>query len=230
MNSIRLSKERVSMHLISKSDVEAVQISNLLIKSNSRNKTYLDLQNSWEDDNTKTEKVFLFAMCALANVYEETVASERHRYLSHAIEALSDCINQVDDWWMARFLRAGALQSIVISSDGMSLQDENDEDDCEILIKQQKDSTEKAPYFLCPYLLKAKSYIFQGNVDQAIAIIEEGLELVEPSAVKYPLNILLQPFGDAITIFRNVGREDLAERIKFFGLTLFPRSTSLASF
>lgn len=218
------------MRLISKSDIEAIQISNLLIKSNSRTRVYKQTQESWESDKTKTDTAFLFATCALACVYEEEVIPERYKYLYQAIDILTDCIAQQDDWWMARFLRSGALQAIVISSDGLSLQNEDDEEDCDILIEQQMQSKEKAPYFLCPYLIKAKSYIFQGNVDQAVAIVEEGLSNVEPEYIKYSLNILLQPFGDAITIFRTVGRDDMAERIKYFGLALFPKSSSLASF
>lgn len=218
------------MRLISKSDIEAIQISNLLSKTNARKSAYNRLLETWENDNTKMDTAFLFATFALACVYEETVAPERHRYLSQAIEALSNCIKQRDDWWMARFLRSSALQAILISADGMSLQNENDEDDCDILIKQQKESTDKAQYFLCPYLIKSKSYIFQGKVDQAIEIINEGLENVELSAIKYPLNILLQPFGDNISILRSIGRNDLAERIKKVGCILFPSSTSLEIF
>ena len=229
LNSIHIGKERGSMRLISKSDIEAIQISNLLSKTNSRKTAYNRVLETWENDNTNMDTAFLFSTFALASVYEETIAPERHRYLSQAIDALSICIKQQDDWWMARFLRSVALQSILVSADGMSLQNENDEDDCDILIKQQKESTEKAPYFLCPYLMKAKSYIFQGYVDQGIALINKGLENVELSAVKYPLNILLQPFGDNITILRSIGRDDLAEPIKNVGCILFPSSSSLAA-
>lgn len=218
------------MRLISKSDIEAIQLSNLLMKSNSCTRVYAQMQKAWESDKTKIETSFTFAACAFARVYEEEVAPERHKYLSQAIDALSDCITQQGDWWMARFLRSSALQAIVISSDGMSLQEEEEEDDCDILIKQQMESKEKEPYFLCPYLIKAKTYIFKGNVDQAVTIIEEGLNNVEPKYLMYTLNIFLQPFGDTITIFRTVGREDLAKRIKNFGLTLFPKSLSLVSF
>lgn len=218
------------MRLISKSDIEAIQISNLLSKTNSRKSAFKRLQDTWKNDNTKMDTAFLFGTFALACVYEESVAPDQHRYLSQAIEALSDCIKQQNDWWMARFLRSGALQAILISADGMSLQNEDDEDDCDILIKQQKEGTEQAPYFLCPYLMKAKSYIFQGYVEEANTIINEGLENVELSAINYSLNILLQPFGDSITILRSIGRDDMAERVKHAGCILFPSSTSLAAF
>ncbi|WDV48112.1 hypothetical protein PV797_10540 [Clostridiaceae bacterium M8S5] len=216
------------MRLISKSDVEAIQLSNLVIKSNGH-RAYQKMQQAWQNDRTNTDTAFLFATCAFAFVYEESIAPDRHRYLSHAIDAFSDCINQRNDWWMARFMRGVALQAIVISSAEQSLQDVY-EDDCEVLIKQQMKSSKKEPYFLCPYLMVAKSNIFEGKIDYAIEIAERGLQELTHSEVVYPLNILLQPFGDAIAIFRNIGRDDLAERIKYVGLSLFPRSISLASF
>lgn len=218
------------MRLISKSDIEAIQISNLLSKTNSRISAYNRLQETWEKDNTNMDTAFLFATFSLACVYEETVAPDRHKYLSQAIEIFSNCIEQREDWWMARFLRSIALQAIIISADGMSLQNENNQDDSDILIKLQKDSKDKAPYFLCPYLIKAKSLILQGYVDKAIAIIDEGIENVELSAIEYPLNILIQPFGDIITILRSIGKNDLVERIKNVGCILFPNSPSLALF
>lgn len=218
------------MHLISKSDIEAIQISNMVIKSNARSNAYNKMHQLWQKDRAKTDTAFLFATCAYAFVYEETVASDRHRYLSYAIEALSDCIVQQDDWWIARFMRGVALQAVAISSDGQSLQEISADNDCEELIKKQMKSPKKEPYFLCPYLMTAISNIFQGKIECAVAIVEKGLAEVTSCAVAYPLNILLQPFGDAITIFRGIGMNDLAERIKDVGLTLFPRSTSLVSF
>ncbi len=216
------------MRLISKSDVEAMQLSNLVIKTNARSKVYSDLEKKWQNNRSNPDIAFLFAACALAYVYEETVAPDRHKYLSKSIEALTDCINLQDDWWMARFLRIGALQSLVVPSDGKNTL--SAETDCEILLGQQSKCDQKEPYFLCTYLLEAKSYIFQGNIECAVKSVEKGLEDIEQKELKYPLNILLQPFGDAITIFRSLGMRDLADRIKNAGLKLFPNSSSLASF
>lgn len=218
------------MYLISKPDVESIQISNLLIKIGAQNTVYTKTMNSWQENRKKTDNAFLFANCALASVYEETVASERHRYLSMAIAALSDCIEERPDWWMARFLRGGALQAIVISSDGQLLQPDDEEDDLDALIRMQNESEEKEPYFLCSYLLKAKSCIFRGDVDNALKTILEGLASVTPRTVKYSLNALLQPFGDTIMILRSLEMEEMAENVKNFGLILFPRSNSLAVF
>lgn len=218
------------MYLISKPDVESIQISNLLIKIGAQNTVYTKTMNSWQENRKKTDNAFLFANCALASVYEETVASERHRYLSMAIAALSDCIEERPDWWMARFLRGGALQAIVISSDGQLLQPDDEEDDLDALIRMQNESEEKEPYFLCSYLLKAKSCIFRGDVDNALKTILEGLASVTPRTVKYSLNTLLQPFGDTIMILRSLEMEEMAESVKNFGLILFPRSDSLAVF
>lgn len=218
------------MHLISKSDVESVQITNLLTKTGARNTVYTKAMNSWQENRKKPDNAFLFANCALASVYEETVAPERHRYLSMAIAALSDCIKERPDWWMARFLRGGALQAIVISSDGQLLQPDGEEDDLDALIRMQNESEEKEAYFLCPYLLKAKSCIFRGDVDGALETIREGLASVTPGTVKYSLNALLQPFGDTITILRSLEMEEMAESVKNFGMILFPRSDSLAAF
>ncbi len=229
MKSFHTDKRRI-MHLISKSDVESVQISNLLIKTGARNTVYTKTMNLWQKNRKKTDNAFLFANCALASVYEETVASERHKYLSMAIAVLSDCIEERSDWWMARFLRGGALQAIVISSDGQLLQPNGKEDDLDILIRMQNESKEKEPYFLCTYLLKAKSCIFQGNVDGALETIQEGLTSVTPGTVKYPLNVLLQPFGDTIMILRSLKMEEMAESVKNFGLILFPKSNSLTIF
>lgn len=216
------------MHFISKSDVEAIQLSNLVIKTNARSRVYSNMEQNWKSNRTKSDVAFSFAACALAYVYEETVAPDRHKYLSKSIEALTDCVNLKQDWWMARFLRIGALQALVVPSDGEI--DISAERDCKELIKQQLESERKEPYFLCPYLMEAKSYIFQGNIEYAVKSVEKGLAEIQPSALKYPLNILLQPFGDAIIIFRGVGMDDLAERIKYAGLRLFPHSSSLASF
>lgn len=222
--------KRSNMYLISKKDVESIQISNLLIKSGARNKIYANTMKSWQEDRKKFDSAFLFANCALASVYEETVAPERHKYLSMAIAALSDCIEERTDWWIARYLRGSALQAIVISSEGQLLQLVGEEDDLDVLIRMQKECDEKEPYFLCTYLLKAKTCIFRGDVNGALETIQEGLETVECGASKYSLNILLQPFGDTITILRSLEKEEMAESIKNFGKTLFPKSISLAEF
>jgi len=218
------------MRLISQSDAEIVQIANLVIRSTARNTVHRSLREAWESTPNNPEKAFAYAAYSLAYVQVETISSERHKHLTHAVEALTDCLVSYDDWWLARFLRCETMQELPPSTENhLHRQVVSAEEDRLELLSRQEKLLKTEPYFLCPYISEAKASVCQGKIDDAINTVDVGLEKVKLFSVQYRLNVLIQPFISAILLFREVGLETIAERIKLAGLSLFPRSATLAS-
>jgi hypothetical protein len=214
------------MLLISRLDVETIQISNMAARSASGEAVCASLKKAWEADRGNPEKAFACAACYLAYVHREPIASEKHKHLTQAAEALAACLSCREGWWLARFLYTEALQELPSNSydDKASAEAERD-----LLLRMQKESGQKAPYFLCPYISKAKQLICQGDISGAAEAVEEGLKDAEASVSPHSLNQLVQPFADAIILFREVRMQEAAEKVKLAGLALFPRSAALAS-
>lgn len=217
------------MQLISKSDIDAIQTANLLVKTNMHRNAYRSFQQSWIDDKTKLDNAFLFAFCSFILYKKDDIeTAERYKYLFHAMEALTDCLDQSEDWWIARFLRINALQANDALPNSQPFKNIKPKKDLEELIRQQAQSQKKEPYFLCPYIISAKSNILKGKLDEAANIIEMGFAEVRTFIATYALDIFMHPFIDIINCLRNVHMDDYAERVKYAGITMFPRSVALA--
>jgi hypothetical protein len=217
------------MRSISRTDAEAIQLANLVIRSKACEKVLSDLRGAWENNRKNPEKAFTFAAAILAYVHKEDIASEKHKHLTKAVEALNDCLDCYDDWWIARFLRSEALYELPLTSENPeSAHFTTAGSDRAVLLEQQDAYSQTEPYFLCTYISISKSYIYKGEIDAASKAVETGLSKVKVVPVQYPLNSLIQPFADLIILFREVGIVTLAEHVKYAGLALFPRSSTLA--
>lgn len=217
------------MQLLTQKESDLIKTFALALKM--RNHRYMVdyFKAQYEANPNNVDHAFNYGVCM--SVYigcdPDSTCKSKHQFAAN--KAFTECLNQREDWWFARYLRAmvnlelsDGLVSMSKSFNAKIYQKVDPEWDWQILIEQQQNIPFQLPYFLSPYLYQAKSLIYKGLIDQAAERVRSGIRAITPAPVAYVNSFIIQPFYDDIILLRKLEKVELAEELKKIALTLFP--------
>lgn len=222
------------MRLLTQKESDLVKTFALTLKMKNHQKIIDFFKGKFDEEPQNIDNVFNYGLCMSVYIGLDPDHTCRSKHQLAANKAFTECLNQRGDWWLARYLRSMVNQELSDGLVAMSLsfnpevyQKFDPDLDRRILIDQQNKYPTKLPYFLCPYLYQAKSYIYKGLIEEAIEIYRSGIQAIPAKLVVFCNDFLIQPFYDVIICFRKLNMTELAEEIKEVALVLFPTSKML---
>lgn len=222
------------MQLLTQKESDLVKTFALALKMNHHRSMVDYFKRQYEANPYDVEHAFNYGVCM--SVYigcdPDSTSKSKHQFVAN--KTFTECLNQREDWWFARYLRSmvnlelsDGLVSMSESFNAEIYQKSDPELDWQILLEQQTNSPVQLPYFLCPFLYQAKSSIYKGLIDRALERVRSGMQAIPVVPVVYANSFLIQPCCDLIILLRKLEIVETAEELKRVALTLFPTAKIL---